>query len=218
MAINRQSVYRGAEERVSERNQLVDFLGTKDGVFDQEALSAMRRVPRHRFIGPGYQKEAYRNIPLPIGFGQTISQPFIVAKNAEWLELSGAERILEIGGGCGYQAAVLSDLVDAVFSIEQEPRLAEAAIHRLKELGFDRVKFKAGDGKLGWKEHAPYDRILVSCAAKSSEPSWFDQLKEGGLLLLPLEVGRDQWMERWRKVGGGWEKERLAAVRFVPLL
>jgi protein-L-isoaspartate(D-aspartate) O-methyltransferase len=219
MAGNIQNVYTDEEQDISERNQLVSDLEEIEGIQEPSVLQALRSVPRHWFVPADLRVDAYRNHPLPIGFGQTISQPYMVARAAELLRLSGDERVLEIGGGSGYQAAVLSFLAREVFAIEQDARLVERAVPAARAAGCERLSFQTGDGKLGWPSKAPFDRILVSCAARDAEPAWLEQLRPGGLLVFPLQDGQSQWMERWRRGETGWDfRQKILPVKFVPLL
>lgn len=156
-------------------------------IVDGRVLEAMGSVPRHLFVPPDLRGQAYEDYPLPIGDGQTISQPYIVALMTQWASLKGTDRVLEVGTGSGYQAAVLSRLVDRVFSVEIGKDLALQSARRLKDLGFLNVEVRWGDGYLGWEEKAPFDAILVTCAARLLPPSLFSQLKEGGRLVIPLE-------------------------------
>jgi protein-L-isoaspartate(D-aspartate) O-methyltransferase len=216
---NIQNVYTDEKLDIAKRYQLVTDLEENDGIQEPAVLEALRRVPRHWFVPTELQHEAYENRALSIGHNQTISQPYIVARAAELLRLSGDERVLEVGGGSGYQAAVLSFLAREVFAIEREPRLVESALTSLRALDRSGLKIAAGDGKQGWSEHAPFDRILVSCAARDAEPAWLEQLRPGGLLVFPLQDGSYQWLERWRRGEKGWDfRQKILPVKFVPLL
>jgi protein-L-isoaspartate(D-aspartate) O-methyltransferase len=189
------------------------------GIAEVRVLAAMGKVPRHLFVPPALAPRAYGDYPLPIGGGQTISQPYIVALMSQWAEVKPGDKVLEVGTGSGYQAAVLAELTDKVFSIEIKPELARSAAARLKELGYGRVRVKAGDGYLGWPEEAPFDAILVTAAAPKVPPALAAQLKEGGHLVIPLgEAGGDQTLVRLRKVGGELKEEERLPVRFVPLV
>lgn len=188
-------------------------------ITDPRVLTAMGKVPRHRFVPEHLAPMAYGDHPLPIGEHQTISQPYIVAIMSQWAELQPGQKALEVGTGSGYQAAVLAELTDQVFSVELRPPLAEAAAARLTELGYGRVKVKCGDGYQGWAEQAPFDAILVTAAAPSVPPALVEQLKEGGRLIIP--VGATPWfqtMSRFRKVKGQLQEEARLSVSFVPLV
>jgi len=182
-------------------------------------LAAMRAVPRHLFVPSASIQQAYADHPLPIGEGQTISQPTIVAVMTDALELSGNERVLEIGTGSGYQAAVLSLLVRQVLTIEIVESLGAAARTRLAELGYKNVEVRIGDGYLGWPEKAPFDRVMLTAAPPEIPRALVDQLAEGGILVAPVgEQGEAQRLVRWTKRGGALEKQDLGAVRFVPMV
>jgi len=189
------------------------------GLSDSRVLAAMGRVPRHRFVPPELAPLAYGDHPLPIGAGQTISQPYIVALMTAWAQLKPGEKVLEVGTGSGYQAAVLSEITAKVFTIEIRPDLAREAAARLKELGYARVQVKSGDGYLGWPEAAPFDAILVTAAAPRVPPALTAQLKEGGRLVIPLgEPGGSQTLVRLRNLKGELKEEDRLPVRFVPLV
>jgi protein-L-isoaspartate(D-aspartate) O-methyltransferase len=187
-------------------------------VRDPKVLEAMRTVPRHRFVPGELAAEAHADRPLPIGAGQTISQPYIVAAMAEALELTGSERVLEVGSGSGYMAAVLSILAREVHAVELEPELQRRAAPVLARLGCSNVHLKCGDGALGWPERAPFDAIVLSCAAAGIPPDLWDQLAMGGRIILPLGApDATQELVLARKTPGGSRIERLMAVCFVPL-
>jgi protein-L-isoaspartate(D-aspartate) O-methyltransferase len=188
------------------------------GIKDPRVLAAMAAIPRHEFVPEKQRAAAYEDRPLPIGAGQTISQPYIVAYMSEALELTGKERVLEIGTGSGYQTAILARLAAAVYSIEIIAALSEQAKANLAPLGFTNVELKVGDGFFGWEEKAPYDAILLTAASpKVPEPLW-RQLREGGRMLMPRgEPGQTQRLIRLRKIGGKQVMENLSAVIFVPL-
>ncbi len=188
-------------------------------VSDPRVLAAMEAVPRDRFVPAEYRDDAYGDYPLPIGYGQTISQPYIVALMTQLLELKGHEKVLEIGAGSGYQAAILSLLAREVYSVERIPQLAEMARQRLGELGYHNVRIRVGDGYEGWPEHAPYDAIIVTCAAEEVPPPLVEQLADGGRMVIP--VGESGWSQRLmllRKRGGDVEQREVAGVVFVPLV
>jgi protein-L-isoaspartate(D-aspartate) O-methyltransferase len=188
------------------------------GVRDPKVLEAMRTVPRHRFVPGELAAEAHADRPLPIGAGQTISQPYIVAAMAEALELTGSERVLEVGAGSGYMAAVLSMLAREVRAMELEPGLVQKAAQVLAGLGCANVHLRCGDGALGWPEHAPYDAIVLSCAAPAIPPDLCDQLATDGRIILPMGApGTTQELILVRKAPGGSRISRLMPVVFVPL-
>ncbi len=188
------------------------------GINDPRVLAAMRQVPRHLFVPNAYREEAYGDHPLPIGEGQTISQPFIVAYMTALLGLQGDEKVLEIGTGSGYQAAVLAHLAREVHTVERLPQLAAQARARLEALGLDNVHVHVGDGTLGLPEHAPYDAILVTAAAPEVPAPLLAQLAEGGRLVAPVGDRGYQHLERWTRRHGRLHREILEAVAFVPLV
>jgi protein-L-isoaspartate(D-aspartate) O-methyltransferase len=187
------------------------------GVADQPTLQAMRKVPRHLFVPKEYESEAYDDNPLPIGYGQTISQPYIVAYMTEVAKPDPSKTALEIGTGSGYQAAVLAQTVKSVYSIEIVPELAKESAERLKMLGYKNVTVKNGDGYKGWKEFSPFDIIIVTAAAEEIPQPLIDQLAENGRLVIP--VGPPMAVQELIlliKKNGKIEKSRLTFVRFVP--
>lgn len=187
------------------------------GIRSQQILNAMYHVPRHWFVPPAYRSRAYEDRPLPIGAGQTISQPYMVAAMTYLLQLTGAENVLEIGTGSGYQAAVLSLLAHSVHTIERQPQLAQRARQLLENLGYSNVRVHIGDGSLGWPEAAPYQRILVTAAAPQIPEPLLEQLDENGLLVIPVGGQEGQDLQRWKKVSGKVYQETLFPVAFVPL-
>jgi protein-L-isoaspartate(D-aspartate) O-methyltransferase len=181
-------------------------------------LQAMLDVPRHRFVGPAQQDIAYADFPLPIGYGQTISQPYVVAFMTQMLELRPEDRVLEIGTGCGYQAAVLSKLAGHVYTIEIVEPLASEARKRLAELGYTNISVKAGDGFEGWSEHAPFDRIILTCAVQEMPPALIEQLKEGGRIIAPKGAAYEvQQLVIATKQAGALTYRAVLPVRFVPM-
>ena len=188
------------------------------GVRDKKILEAMKKVPRHLFVPWNMRSYAYHDEPLPIGEGQTISQPYIVAYMSEVLRLKGNERILEIGTGSGYQAAILGELCDNVYTIEVIPSLGRKAEALLKELGYENVRVKIGDGYEGWKEYAPYDAIIVTCAPTHVPQPLKEQLKEGGRMIIPVGEAYNQMLVLLRKIGDRLKEEKRLPVRFVPMV
>lgn len=188
------------------------------GIRDLRVLQAMSQVPRHLFVPEGLRAFAYEDRPLPIGEEQTISQPYVVALMTELLQLQGNEKVLEVGTGSGYQAAVLSHLVKEVYTIEILPALAEKARENLLRLGYAQVRVKAGDGFSGWEEKGPFDAILITASApRVPEPLW-QQLSERGRLVMPLGAeGQPQKLVRVRKIGGRLRIEEVTDVVFVPM-
>jgi protein-L-isoaspartate(D-aspartate) O-methyltransferase len=198
------------------RMEMVDEQLRARGIRDPRVLDAMTRVPRHAFVPEAGQQEAYGDHPLPIGHGQTISQPYIVAFMSEALRLEPAHRVLEIGTGSGYQAAVLGELAGEVYTIEIIPELAERARKTLAENGADNVTVRTGNGYLGWPEHAPYDRIMVTAAPDDVPPALVEQLKVGGLMAIPVGVGVQE-LRVLRRTPAGLETIDTLPVRFVPM-
>ncbi|MFC1542569.1 protein-L-isoaspartate(D-aspartate) O-methyltransferase [Pseudomonadota bacterium] len=187
------------------------------GVDDPRVLEAMSIVPRHLFVDPALNSHAYKDSSLPIGEGQTISQPYMVAKMTQLLELKGDERVLEIGTGCGYQTAVLSRLCRRVYSIERIESLHDRARQNLRRARHANVMLKCGDGMLGWEEYAPFDAIIVTAGGFASD-RWLTQIKEGGVLLFPEGQGGAHRLVRRKKLGDKITEEQFDMCTFVPLL
>jgi len=187
------------------------------GINDPKILSAMSKVPRHKFVPADMQKYAYRDGAVSIGYGQTISQPFMVAFMTKDLQLKNNDKVLEIGTGSGYQAAILSEIVKTVYTIEIIPELEKAAKDRFKLLGYDNIQVKLGDGYYGWKEKGPFDAIIVTAAAEKIPPSLIEQLKEGGRMLIPIgKTSSVQQLIRVVKKENSTNTQSLMGVRFVP--
>lgn len=188
-------------------------------ISDKEVLAVMGKVKRHLFVDKDLWNVAYNDYPLSIGEGQTISQPYIVALMTQSLKLKPTDKVLEIGTGSGYQAAVLAEFVDQVYSIEIREKLAKKASHRLKDLGYQKVKVKQADGYFGWQKHAPFDAIIVTCAANHISPLLIKQLKEGGRLIIPLgSTYFYQTLTLITKVRGEKKVQHISGVRFVPMV
>jgi protein-L-isoaspartate(D-aspartate) O-methyltransferase len=204
------------DSRAAERERMVRRQIAARGVEDERVLAAMRRVPRHELVPRAVRSQAYEDYPLPIGEGQTISQPYIVAIMTEHLGLRGGERVLEVGTGSGYQAAVLAELGAEVYTIEIVPSLARRAAADLARLGYRRVHVREGDGYRGWPERAPFDAIIVTAAPDRVPQPLVDQLKPGGRLILPVGSGYQE-LVLITKSKGGIETRRLLPVRFVPM-
>jgi protein-L-isoaspartate(D-aspartate) O-methyltransferase len=200
-----------------EREKMVQTQIEKRQIHEPRLLEALRKVPRHRFIDAKLAGRAYDDGPLPIGFGQTISQPYIVAIMTELLNLKGSENILEIGTGSGYQAAVLGELAKSVHTVERLPKLAAHAEKILDGLGYANVSVHVGDGSLGWPAAAPYQGILVTAAAPKIVQAWIDQMDEAAALIVPVGGQGEQRLERWRKHNGQLYCESFFPVSFVPL-
>lgn len=187
-------------------------------ITDKRVLEVMGEVPRHLFVSPAYRRQAYEDYPLPIDEGQTISQPYIVALMTQHLKLKKGDKVLEIGTGSGYQAAVLAHLTDQVFSIEIRENLANKAAETLRKLRYDQVQVKWSDGYFGWEEHSPFDAIIVTCAANHVPPSLLRQLKEGGRLVIPLgSTLYFQTLTLITKTEGKPKVKHILGVRFVPM-
>ena len=200
------------------REAMVSEQIRRRGIKDEAVLRAMRAVPRHEFVSAELRNRAYYDAPLPIGQEQTISQPYIVALMTESLELRGSERVLEVGTGCGYQAAVLSCVAREVHSVEVLPELASSAGQRLHQLGYANVTVHCGDGSKGLKEFAPYDAVLVAAAAPNLPEPLLAQLSEGGRMVVPVSEGDNEALFYVRRNGNEFVVERRAACRFVPLV
>jgi len=205
------------DEFFQKRVQMVETQLKARDITDQRVHDAMLKVERHKFVPKEYQHLAYIDEPLPIGFGQTISQPYIVAKMTELLELNKNDKVLEIGTGSGYQAAILAELCKEVYTIEIIPELAQRAEKLLKELGYKNIFVKVGDGYYGWPEHAPFDKIIVTCAPKEIPQKLVEQLKDGGKMVLPLgDVFQELVVVE--KHNGVVTKKNVFPVRFVPMI
>lgn len=200
------------------RHEMVESQIRARGISNSGVLAAMRAIPRHEFVPPHLRSAAYEDCPLAIGEGQTISQPYMVAFIAESLRLTGVERVLEIGLGSGYQAAVLSALAREVFAVEIHASLAASARERLARLGYSNVHVRVGDGSYGWPEEAPFDAIVVSAAAPFLPPPLVEQLAEGGRLLMPVGPAQKQGLQLVLKRSGRLSTNTLLACCFVPLL
>lgn len=200
----------------SARTRMVDEQLTARDIRNPRVLDAMKRVPRHEFVPEPLRDRAYIDSPLPIGHDQTISQPYIVAFMTEALELDPSHRVLEIGTGSGYQAAILGELVKDVYTIEIVQPLADRARQTLKQLGYANVHVRTGNGYLGWPEEAPFDRVMVTAAPDAIPQPLIDQLKVGGLMAIPLGIG-DQELRILRRTEKGMETLRTLPVRFVPM-
>lgn len=206
------------------RARMVRAQLAKRGIVDARVLAALGRVPREQFVAPHLAEAAYDDAPLPIGEGQTISQPYIVAFTVASLllkgkPLEGQERVLEVGTGSGYAAAVLSLLAGSVYTVERVARLAATALERLARLGYDNVQMLCADGSLGWPEHAPYDAIAVAAVGPHVPPALLEQLGVGGRLVMPVGPSGSQVLMRvTRTAADRYQQEALADVRFVPLI
>jgi protein-L-isoaspartate(D-aspartate) O-methyltransferase len=201
----------------AQRERMVKEQIVMRGVVEERVLAAMRKVPREEFVPAKFRAESYTDRPLPIGYDQTISQPFIVAFMTEALRAQPTHRVLEIGTGSGYQAAILAELVAEVYSIEIIEPLKKNAEATLQRLSYKNVHVKAGDGYKGWPEHAPFDSIIVTCAPERVPQPLVDQLKEGGRMIIPVGAKFAQELYLLEKKGGRLEQSAVLPVRFVPM-
>lgn len=201
-----------------ERRRMVEGQLRRRGISDERVLDAFLRVPRHRFVAPDQQHEAYRDSPLPIGLNQTISQPYMVATMTEKAELRPSDRVLEIGTGSGYQAAILALLCREVYTVERHSALSLRARTVLGELGYSNIYFKVDDGNLGWRENAPFDAIIVTAGAPTLPRALVAQLAESGRLVIPIDEGVSQVLYVIRKTADGISRERWDRCSFVPLV
>jgi len=184
---------------------------------DPRVLKAMSKVPRHEFVLPEFRSQAYEDHPLPIGYGQTISQPYIVAFMTEQLELRPSDRVLEIGTGCGYQTAVLAELAAEIYSLEIVPELASRATRDLRRLGYCNIHTRPGDGFEGWPEAAPFDGIIATCAPERVPQPLIDQLRDGGRMIIPVGPPGEQALDLIWKCAGTLARRTVLPVRFVPM-
>jgi protein-L-isoaspartate(D-aspartate) O-methyltransferase len=201
-----------------QREEMVRVQLAERGIRDLRVLEAMRDVPRHEFVPETFRQDAYGDHPLPIGDGQTISQPYIVAAMLAHLAVQPSDRVLEVGTGSGYVTALLSSLAAEVYSVERHAQLAALAERTLRRLDFLSVKIRVGDGRQGWAEYAPFDAILVSAATAEMPPALFDQLREGGRMMVPVGPSSSQELQLISKVCGRAEVRVLEGCRFVPLV
>lgn len=205
------------DKNTRRRNRLILEHIVGNGVNDQRVIDAMRSTPRHEFVPQEVRRAAYQDTALPIGFGQTISSPYIVARMTESLTPQPTDRVLEIGTGSGYQAAILSPLVKSVFTIEIVPELGKRATDTLKQLGYKNVQVRVGDGYQGWPEYAPFDKIIVTCSPEDIPNALVEQLAEGGHLVIPVGERYQQTLYRFTKSGGKLKKQPIESTFFVPM-
>ncbi len=211
-------MFKGSSDFKKQRKKMVEKQLKRRGIADQAVLDAFLEVPRHSFVPDDMKKYAYQDRPLPIGEGQTISQPYIVALMLEALELKAEDSVLEIGTGCGYVCALLSRIVEQVYGIERLEKLAEKTRENCQELRFDNIEVKAGDGTKGWPEKAPFAGIIVSAAAPDIPDSLVEQLNEGGIMVIPTGEKHVQRLEKIENRDGELHRENLSMVRFVSLI
>ena len=202
----------------TERLIMVDEQLRRRGISDRRVLEAMAKIPRHLFVLEDYRDSAYEDRPLPIGEGQTISQPYMVAIMTQSLELEGGERVLEIGTGSGYQTAILAELSRQVFTIERIPALTERARKVLGDLGYPNISFRSGDGSRGWPEEAPFDGIMVTAGSPDVPPTLKSQLAEGGRLVIPTGPRFTQTLYKLTREGDRFTEEDVTGCVFVPLV
>jgi protein-L-isoaspartate(D-aspartate) O-methyltransferase len=206
-------------DRALERERMVERQLRARGVQDERVLDAFREVPRELFVEPGLERSAYSDAPLPIGESQTISQPYVVALMVEALEIRPSDRVLEVGAGSGYAAAILSRIAAEVYAIERHPSLAREARERIERLGYGNVEIRAGDGTLGWPGAAPFEAILVSAGGPDVPPALLEQLAPGGRIVIPVGTTGEQELIRITKSGDRrLRKQNLGPVMFVPLI
>jgi len=201
-----------------QREAMVSSQLAARGIWDRRVLEAMVRVPRHEFVPESLRRDAYEDRPLPIGEGQTISQPYIVAAMLERLALQSTDRVLEIGTGSGYVTALLALICAEVYSVERHMQLASFAETALNRLEYRNFRIRVGDGRLGWLEYAPFDAILVSAATREMPPALFGQMREGGRMMVPVGPSSDQELQLIRRINGRPEVRILEGCRFVPLV
>jgi len=207
-----------AEQFAAQREQMVNTQLRARGISDERVLAAMSHVPRHEFAAEEYREQAYEDHPVPIGEGQTLSQPYIVAIMLEALSLNGSEKVLEVGTGSGYQTALLAELAREVYSIERHASLAHSAENVLRKLGYRNVSVIVGDGSQGLPDQAPFDAIIVSAAAPRMPSALFEQLQEGGRMIVPVGPAHAQDLQLVRKLHGEPVVDNLEGCRFVPLI
>ena len=221
LTISAQEDNESQEKIFTQRRQsmVLNQLHNRD-IIDSKVLQAMLTIPRHQFVDEHIRESAYNDYPLSIGEGQTISQPYIVALMTQLLELKGNEKVLEIGTGSGYQAAVLAEIVKEVYTIEIYKSLSNKSEKLLKDLGYKNIHFKVGDGYYGWEEYAPYDAIIVTCAPDHVPPSLIQQIKDdGGRIVVPVGgIWMVQTLMKVEKIKGKVKSKGLIGVRFVPML
>ena len=210
----------GADTYIQKRKSMVVNQLKNRNIIDSKVLQAMFTIPRHQFVDQRIAGSAYNDYPLSIGEGQTISQPYIVALMTQLLELKGNEKVLEIGTGSGYQAAVLAEIVKEVYTVEIYESLSKKSEKLLNDLGYRNIKFKVGDGYHGWEEYAPYDAIIVTCAPDHVPPSLLQQIKDdGGRIVIPVGgIWMVQTLMKVEKIKGKVKSKGLIGVRFVPML
>jgi protein-L-isoaspartate(D-aspartate) O-methyltransferase len=200
------------------KNMVEQQLIARTDIIDKKVLEAFFKVPRHKFVSDKDQTSAYSDFPLPIGSGQTISQPYMVALMTQCLKLNGKEKVLEIGTGSGYQTAILAEIAKEVYTVERFAELSASAEKILNKLGYKNIRFKAGDGTLGWEEEAPFDGIIVTAGAPFVPKPLLDQLKDNGRLVIPVGPNLNQTLTVYTKKGNQIDSEQICGCMFVPLI
>lgn len=188
------------------------------GIHDPHVLRIMEALPRHLFVDGALEAKAYSDSALPIGSSQTISQPYMVGLMTQALDLTGEEKVLEIGTGSGYQTAILAELADRVFTVERIPDVGTAARERLTRMGYKNVVFRVADGSVGWREMGPFDRVLITAGAPRVPAFLSEQLREGGIVVMPIGVGENQVLVKATRTETGWVRRELCGCAFVPLI
>jgi protein-L-isoaspartate(D-aspartate) O-methyltransferase len=206
------------DEQGAARRRMVQEQLRERGIHDPHVLRIMEAMPRHLFVDGALEAKAYSDSALPIGSSQTISQPYMVALMTQALELNGEEKVLEVGTGSGYQTAILAELADRVFTIERIATVAVAARERLTRMRYTNIIFRIADGSVGWREMAPFDRVLIAAGAPRTPAFLSDQLRVGGIVVMPIGVGENQMLVKAVRTEEGWQTRELCGCAFVPLI
>jgi protein-L-isoaspartate(D-aspartate) O-methyltransferase len=206
------------DEQGAARRRMVQVQLRERGIHDLHVLRIMEAMPRHLFVDEALSAKAYSDSALPIGASQTISQPYMVALMTQALELNGEEKVLEIGTGSGYQTAILAELADRVFTVERIASVGEAARDRLTRMGYTNVVFRIADGSVGWREMAPFDRVLIAAGAPRMPAFLDEQLRVGGIAVMPIGTGENQMLVKAVRTEDGWQRRELCGCAFVPLI
>jgi protein-L-isoaspartate(D-aspartate) O-methyltransferase len=206
------------DEQGAARRRMVQVQLRERGIHDPHVLRIMEAMPRHLFVDEALSAKAYSDSALPIGASQTISQPYMVALMTQSLELTGEEKVLEVGTGSGYQTAILAELADRVFTIERIASVGEAARDRLTRMGYKNVVFRIADGSVGWREMAPFDRVLIAAGAPRMPAFLDEQLRVGGIAVMPIGTGENQMLVKAVRTEEGWQRRELCGCAFVPLI
>jgi protein-L-isoaspartate(D-aspartate) O-methyltransferase len=206
------------DEQGAARRRMVQVQLRERGIHDPHVLRIMEAMPRHLFVDEALEAKAYSDSALPIGASQTISQPYMVALMTQALELTGEEKVLEIGTGSGYQTAILAELSDRVFTVERLAAVGESARDRLTRMGYSNVVFRVADGSVGWREMAPFDRVLIAAGAPRTPAFLGEQLRVGGIVVMPVGKGENQMLVKAVRTETGWQERELCGCAFVPLI